>query len=64
MGPITRTLGLNMTGWSYGETFSIGMQSCREFMPDLPTLGEHFRDELGAFRLAIGRDAQSAAGTD
>jgi len=50
MGPITRTLGLNMTGWSYGDTFSIGLQSCRDFMPDLATLGGHLRDELAAFR--------------
>jgi diacylglycerol O-acyltransferase len=64
MGPITRTLGLNMTGWSYGDTFSIGMQSCREFMPDLPTLGEHLREELAEFRRATRPDAQSGAGTD
>lgn len=64
MGPITRTLGLNMTGWSYGDTFSIGMQSCRDFMPDLPALGDHLRDELAEFRRITERDARSAAGTD
>jgi hypothetical protein len=52
MGPITRTLGLNLTAWSYGDTFSIGMQSCRDFMPDLRRLAEHVKDELAAFEAA------------
>src|SRR3954462_4773761 len=56
MGPITRVLGLNMTAWSYGDNFSIGLQSCREFMPDLPRLGDHLRDELDVF-LAACQDA-------
>jgi WS/DGAT/MGAT family acyltransferase len=64
MGPITRTLGLNMTGWTYGDTFSIGMQSCRDFMPDLSTLGDHLRDELAAFRKATAASVGSTAGTD
>jgi WS/DGAT/MGAT family acyltransferase len=52
MGPITRLLGLNITAWSYLDTFSIGMQSCREFMPDLRELGTHIREELAAFAAA------------
>ncbi len=54
MGPITRYLGLNITAWSYLETFSIGMQSCRDFMPDLRRLGDHLRDEIVAFSAALG----------
>ena len=46
MGPITRVLGLNLTAWSYGDDFSIGLQSCSEFMPDLRRLGDHLRAEL------------------
>jgi hypothetical protein len=53
MGPITRLLGLNLTAWSYLDTFSIGLQSCREFMPDLRRLGDHLRDELAAFESAV-----------
>jgi diacylglycerol O-acyltransferase len=53
MGPITRVLGLNMTAWSYGDTFSIGIQSCREFMPDLRTMIEHIEAELEAFEKAV-----------
>jgi WS/DGAT/MGAT family acyltransferase len=50
MGPITRTLGLNMTAWSYGDNFSIGLQSCTDFMPDLRTMDGHIRDELDAYK--------------
>jgi diacylglycerol O-acyltransferase / wax synthase len=46
MGPITRVLGLNMTAWSYGDDFSVGLQSCAQFMPDLRRLGDHLRAEL------------------
>jgi WS/DGAT/MGAT family acyltransferase len=53
MGPITRLLGLNITAWSYLDTFSIGMQSCREFMPDLRELGQHIREEIAAFSAAL-----------
>jgi WS/DGAT/MGAT family acyltransferase len=53
MGPITRVLGLNLTAWSYGDDFSIGLQSCREFMPDLPRLGDHLRAELAAMKDAV-----------
>jgi diacylglycerol O-acyltransferase / wax synthase len=49
MGPITRVLGLNMTAWSYRDDFSIGLQSCAEFIPDLRGLCSHLRDELEAF---------------
>jgi WS/DGAT/MGAT family acyltransferase len=54
MGPITLLLGLNITAWSYLDDFSIGMQSCREFMPDLRRLAEHFCDELAAMQAAAG----------
>ena len=53
MGPITRVLGLNMTAWSYGDNFSVGMQSCREFMPDLRRMADHVGDEIDAFKKAI-----------
>ena len=55
MGPLTLLLGLNITAWSYLDDFSIGMQSCREFMPDLRRLGDHFCDELAAFTEAEAR---------
>jgi diacylglycerol O-acyltransferase / wax synthase len=60
MGPITRVLGLNLTAWSYRDDFSIGMQSCTDFIPDLRRLGDHLRDELEAMK-AAARAASSAA---
>ena len=60
MGPITRVLGLNLTAWSYGDDFSIGLQSCRAFMPDLRTMGDHLRAELVAFKDAVARAAPPA----
>jgi WS/DGAT/MGAT family acyltransferase len=54
MGPITRVLGLNLTAWSYGDQFSIGVQSCRDYMPDLAVMKEHIEAELEAFEKAAG----------
>jgi WS/DGAT/MGAT family acyltransferase len=54
MGPITRVLGLNMTAWSYEGTFSIGVHSCRDYMPDLRVMTEHVEAELEAFEKAAG----------
>jgi diacylglycerol O-acyltransferase len=62
MGPITRVLGLNFTAWSYGDDFSIGLQSCAEFMPDLRALGDHLRDELSAMKRLV-TDANAGAVT-
>jgi WS/DGAT/MGAT family acyltransferase len=52
MGPITLLLGVNITAWTYRGDFSIGLQSCREFMPDLRRLGDHLRNELAALQAA------------
>jgi diacylglycerol O-acyltransferase / wax synthase len=57
MGPITRVLGLNLTAWGYGENFSIGVQSCRDFMPDLRVMADHLRAELAAFETAVAGKA-------
>jgi hypothetical protein len=62
MGPITRVLGLNLTAWSYRDELSIGLHSCREFIPDLHRLGEHLRDELASLRVAAaGSDSSLSA---
>jgi WS/DGAT/MGAT family acyltransferase len=53
MGPVTRVLGLNMTAWTYGDNFSVGLHSSRDYMPDLRRLARHFRDELEAFGKAV-----------
>jgi diacylglycerol O-acyltransferase / wax synthase len=61
MGPITRVLGLNLTAWSYRDDFSIGLQSCAEFMPDLRRLGDHLRAELSAMKAAAAADSSAAS---
>jgi diacylglycerol O-acyltransferase / wax synthase len=61
MGPITRVLGLNLTAWSYRNDFSIGLQSCAEFIPDLRRMGDHLRDELAAMRTAAGVASPAAS---
>jgi diacylglycerol O-acyltransferase len=53
MGPITRTLGLNMTAWSYGENFSIGLQANAAHLPDLRSFDAHIRAELSALKTAV-----------
>ncbi|HEU5033831.1 MAG TPA: wax ester/triacylglycerol synthase family O-acyltransferase [Mycobacteriales bacterium] len=63
MGPITRVLGLNLTAWSYRENFSIGLQACRQFMPDLRSFDEHLRAELAAFvAAAVPSEDERVAG--
>jgi diacylglycerol O-acyltransferase len=56
MGPLSRVLGLNLTAWSYADTFSIGVQSCRAFMPDLRVMADHLHAELDAFEAALTVD--------
>jgi diacylglycerol O-acyltransferase / wax synthase len=53
MGPLSRVLGLNFTAWSYADTFSIGVQSCRDFMPDLRVMADYIHAELDAFERAV-----------
>jgi diacylglycerol O-acyltransferase len=53
MGPLSRVLGLNFTAWSYADTFSIGVQSCRDFMPDLRAMADYIHAELDAFERAV-----------
>ena len=35
MGPLVKDLGLNFTGWSYNDDFTIGVVACREHVPDI-----------------------------
>jgi diacylglycerol O-acyltransferase / wax synthase len=58
MGPLSRVLGLNFTAWSYEDTFSIGVQSCRAFMPDLRIMSDHLHAELDAFEQAVAVESE------
>ena len=46
MGPIVDYLGLNMTGWTYVDTMSIGVVACREHVPDIWDLAERIPEAL------------------
>ena len=46
--PVLRAQGLNVTAWSYLDDFSIGIQACREHVPDVHVLADAFAPELDA----------------
>jgi len=46
LGPLTGRMGLNLTAWSYGEDFTIGLHACRDQVPDLSRLAELLVAEL------------------
>jgi diacylglycerol O-acyltransferase len=54
MGPITRTLGINLTVWSYRDNFSIGIHSTRAALPDPSAMVAAVRAEFAAMRAAFG----------
>jgi WS/DGAT/MGAT family acyltransferase len=55
MGPLTRAQGLNITAWSYLDDFSIGIQACREHVPDVRVLADAFAPELDALVAAAAK---------
>lgn len=62
MGPITRTLGVNLTVWTYGDDFSIGVQSTRDALPEPSGLVRAIHAEYAAMRDAFGLAAVGATG--
>jgi WS/DGAT/MGAT family acyltransferase len=40
LGPLTGRMGLNLTAWSYGDDFTVGIHSCRDMVPDPNRVGE------------------------
>jgi WS/DGAT/MGAT family acyltransferase len=48
MGPLIHDLGLNLTGWSYRNTMSVGVVACEEHVPDIWRLADGLGDELDA----------------
>ena len=54
MGPLARQQGLNFTAWSYCGDFTVGLQACREHVPDLPKLAEGLALELEELGKAVG----------
>jgi diacylglycerol O-acyltransferase / wax synthase len=54
MSVLSMGQGLNVTGWSYGADFTIGLVSCPEAEPDLPHLAERLVSALGELVTATG----------
>lgn len=46
IGPLAGRMGLNLTAWSYGDDFTVGLHACRDQVPDLPRLAQLLEDEL------------------
>ena len=46
MGPLSGQQGLNFTGWSYLDTFAVGVHACREHVPDVRSLANGLASEL------------------
>lgn len=55
MGPLIHDLGLNMTGWSYRGTMSVGVVACEEHVPDIWRLADGLGQELDALLRATPR---------
>lgn len=56
LGPLTGRMGLNLTAWSYGEDFTIGLHACRDQLPDLSRLAELLVAELDVLVAAGQRE--------
>lgn len=52
LGPPSGRMGLNITGWTYGDDFSIGLHTTRASVPDVHRLAACFAEELDAIRAA------------
>lgn len=62
MGPLVMDLGLNVTGWSYCDDFTLGAVGCREHIPDIWDLVDHMvtaLDELVARCPAVADEARA-----
>jgi diacylglycerol O-acyltransferase / wax synthase len=60
MSVLSMGQGLNLTGWSYGADFTIGLVSCPESDPDLPHLAERLVSALAELVTATGVAAAQA----
>jgi WS/DGAT/MGAT family acyltransferase len=62
MSVLSMGQGLNLTGWSYGADFTIGLVSCPEAEPDLPHLAERLVTALAELVTATGITGAAAPG--
>lgn len=62
MGPLSEDLGLNITGWSYAGTMSIGVVACREHVPDIWELADRLPEALHELVRAADKQESSDPG--
>ena len=62
MGPLSEGLGLNITGWSYADSMSIGVVACREPVSDIWELADRLPDALHELALAADKQEPSSQG--
>ena len=62
MSVLSMGQGLNLTGWSYGADFTIGLVSCPEAEPDLPLLAERLVKALAELVTVTGIAGADAPG--
>jgi WS/DGAT/MGAT family acyltransferase len=55
MGPLSGQQGLNFTGWSYLDDFTVGLHACREQVPDVQLLAAGLATELESLRKELDR---------
>jgi diacylglycerol O-acyltransferase / wax synthase len=62
MGPLSKQQGLNFTGWSYLDDFTIGIHACREHVPDIRALADLLPAELEQLKKAAQARSAEARG--
>ncbi len=60
IGPLTGRIGLNLTAWSYGGDFTIGLHADRRQLPDLSRLADLLADELEVLHAAAHTSSANA----
>jgi WS/DGAT/MGAT family acyltransferase len=61
LGPLAGRFGLNVTAWSYGDDFTIGIHTYASAGADLDRLAHHFVDELDDLERRTAADAGAPA---
>jgi WS/DGAT/MGAT family acyltransferase len=62
LGELTMGMGLNLTGWSYGDEMVVGCVACPEHVPDLTVLADGLVDALDELVAAAGEVAKDRPG--
>jgi diacylglycerol O-acyltransferase len=61
LGPLIGRFGLNLTGWSYGDDFTVGVHAYASAGEDLDRLGPLLLEELDDLERRVGARAEVSA---